>query len=102
MQARIASVLGLVSTPLGLLAIGRAIPRELAGLFPLGFFCGVAGLVLALIELSAIALGKSPPSGRRPARLAVAVSLGHAALLVLFFLGIAIAGVAEGLSRARR
>lgn len=99
MRAQTVSVMAIAATVTGLLAIVRVLPREVAGLWPLGFLCGVAGLVLAILERSAISRGASPASGRRPATVALAVSVVHAIFIALFFFAIAVSGFLEGFSR---
>lgn len=98
-RARTLSVIGVLSTAVGLLAVLQIVPRAAAGLWPLGFFSGIAGLVLSLMEFSAIGRGESPASGRRLAVVARAVSLVHAGLIALFFVGIFLIGVIQGFSR---
>ena len=95
------SVLSFVATVAGLLAIIRVLPRDLALLWPLGFFSGLMGLVLSIQELGAIDRGQSAAAGKRVARMARTVSFVHAGFIAVFFMGIAVVGFMQGLSRFR-
>ncbi|MDP2275196.1 MAG: hypothetical protein Q8K32_30910 [Archangium sp.] len=95
------AVFSFVATIAGLLAIIRVLPRDLALLWPLGFFSGLMGLVLSIQELGAIARGDSPAAGRRLARMARTVSFVHAEFIAVFFMGIFVVGFMEGSSRFR-
>jgi hypothetical protein len=92
-------VVAVFATVTGLLAVTRVLPRDLAMLWPLGFFFGIAGLVLSIQELNAIARTESPAAGRRLALLGRTVSLVHAGLIALFFMGIFVYGFMQGFSR---
>ena len=98
-RALILAVLALPATIVGLLAVLRVLPRSVGGLWPLGFLCGIAGLVLSLRELGDISRGASPESGRRMAVVALWVSLVHAGVITLFFLAIFAGGFLQGFSR---
>ena len=98
-RARTLAFLALPSTVVGLLAVMRVVPVSAAGLWPLGFLCGIAGLVLSVLELSAISRGASPASGRRLVMAALGVSVAHAGMLFLFFVAVFVVGFSKGFSR---
>lgn len=94
-------MLSIVGTVIGLMAVVRVLPRELALLWPLGFFSGIAGLVLSLQELGSITRGESPASGRRLAAQARAFSFLHVGIIAFFFACLALVGFMQGFSRHR-